>query len=187
MGLALIIKNLIFEFEVQSFIDQKKYERALGLVEEYRSDFDRETGQLNLQTRLQLQFVLTRLWFVTGNYSKSLKKINAILNQPSSVIHQPLYGMCRLMNLQINAMLENTEYLVHAVRSVERKLSAGARFFSVEKLILSFLKHWLKLKPVKDLQRQLDELRQNPFERQLMKELDLEEWTNLLRVPKGLA
>src|SRR5690606_8884296 len=65
-GLALIIKYMIFEFELQSFIDQKNTEEAVGLIGVFRPDFERETGQLNLQTRMQLQFVLARAWFVTG-------------------------------------------------------------------------------------------------------------------------
>lgn len=183
-GLALIIKYLIFEYELQSLIDQKKVEEALALIEVHRQDFDREIAQLNLQTRLQLQFVLTRAWFVTGDYSKALKRINDILNQPSGYVYQPLYVLCRLMNLQINAMLENTEYLVHAIRSVERKLKAEPKLFDLEKLILSILKRWLKLKPVKDLQRQLQELERNPFERRLIKELNLKEWIDLMKFQK---
>lgn len=186
-GLALIIKYIIFEYELQSLVDQKKFEDAVRLIELHRPDFDRETAQLNLQTRLQLQFVLSRAWFVIGDYSKALKKINAILNQPSGSVYQPLYVLCRLMNLQINAMLENTEYLVHAIRSVERKLNAEPRLFGVEKLILSFLKRWLKLKQVKDLQSQLEELQKNPFERRLMKELNLEEWIGLMKSQKRPA
>lgn len=175
-GLALIIKYIVFEYELQSLVDQNKIDKAKELIESYRPEFDRETVQLNLQTRLQLQFVLTRAWFVAGDYSRALKRINDILNQPAGHVYQPLYVLCRLMNLQINAMLENTEYLVHAIRSVERKFNSEPNFFGVEKFILSFLKRWLKMKPVKHLREQLHELEGNPFERRMIKELNLEEW-----------
>lgn len=180
-GLALVIKYLIFEFELQAFIDQAKITQAMQLIETHKGDFDREIAQLNLVTRLQLQFILTRAWFVIGDYSKALKRINSILNQPSGSAYQPLYILCRLMNLQINAMLENTEYLVHAIRSVERKLKSERKLFGVEKLILSFLKRWLKLKPVKDLHEQLQELHKSPFEQRLIKELRVEEWIRRMR------
>lgn len=186
-GLALIIKYLIFEYELQSLIDQNKTEKAITLIEANHPDFDHEITQLNLQTRLQIQFVLTRAWFVTGDYSKALKMINGILNQPSGVVYQQLYVLCRLMNLQINAMLENTEYLVHAIRSVERKLKAEPQLFDVEKLILSILKRWLKLKPVKDLERKLEDLKSNPFERRLIRELNLEAWINHLQHKQQVA
>jgi len=70
---------------------------------------------------------------------------------------------------------------VHAIRSVERKLKAEPKLFDVEKLILSFLTRWLKLKPVKDLPAQLQELEKNPFEKRLMRELNLTEWIELVR------
>jgi hypothetical protein len=186
-GLAMIIKYLIFEYELQALIDQKKTTNALELIETNRPDFDREIAQLNLQTRLQLQFVVTRALFVSGDYSRALKRINNILNQPSGSVYQPLYVLCRLMNLQINAMLENTEYLVHAIRSVERKLKAEPKLFDVEKLILSILKRWLKLKPIKDLTIQLGELEKNPFERRLIKELNVDEWIALMKFQKPAA
>lgn len=179
-GLVLIVKYMIFEHELQSLVDQQKIDWAMELIRKYRPDFDRETAQLNLQTRLQLQFVVTRAWFVAGDYSSALKQINGILNQPTGHINQPLYVLCRMMNLQINAMLENTEYLVHAIRSVERKFKGELNFYGVEKLILVFLKRLLKLKPVNGMKDQVKELEQNPFERRMIRELHLGEWMDLV-------
>ncbi|HLT80169.1 MAG TPA: hypothetical protein VKZ86_04020 [Cyclobacteriaceae bacterium] len=179
-GLSLIIKYMIFEYELQSLVDQRKYKEASALINQYQPDVDREIGQLTLQARLQVQFVLTRARFVMGDYSKALRIINEILNQPSGYIYRPLHVLCRLMNLQINAMLENTEYLVHAIRSVERKLKAEPKLFEVEKLVLTFLKRWLKLKPTPNLPEKLQELEGNPFERRVIHELNLPEWVRLL-------
>lgn len=175
-GLALIIKYMILEYELQSLVDQKKMDTALALVANNKADFERETTQLNLQTRLQLQFVLARVWFFAGDYSRALKQINGILNQPTAQLNQPLYVLCRMMNLQINAMLENTEYLVHAIRSVERKFKGELSVYGVEKLILDFLKRLLSLKPSKDMYHQLKELEENPFERRMILELNVAEW-----------
>lgn len=184
-GLTLIIKYMVFEHELQSLVDQRKSREATALIAGYQADLDRETGQLNFQTRLQLQFVLTRAWFVARDYSKALKIINGILNQPAGHIYRPLHVLCRLMNLQINAMLENTEYLVHAIRSVERRLKAEPKLFEVEKLILTFLKRWLKLKPTQDVPAKLRELEMNPFEKRVIRELNLPEWIGLMGMKIG--
>lgn len=182
--LSTMIKYLCFEYELQSLIDRKDIQPVMKLIKAVAPEFERETAQLNLQTRLQLQFVTTRAWFMAGDYSSALKKINAILNQPSGSVYQPLDALCRLMNLQINAMLENTEYLVHAIRSVERKLTSERKLFGVEKLILSILKRWLKLKTIKDLQTQLIELSRNPYEQRLIKELCLLEWLDRMKLQR---
>jgi len=181
-GLSLIVKYLIFEYELQALVDQRKDKEATALIKRYQPDLDREISQLNLQTRLQLHFVLTRAWFIARDYSKALKTINAILNQPSGYIYRPLHVLCRLMNLQINAMLENTEYLVHAIRSVERKLKAEPKLFEVENLVLTFLKRWLKLKPSPEVPQKIKELENNPFERRVIRELNLPEWIGLMKV-----
>lgn len=175
-GLSIVIKYLIFENLLNASVDQKQASEAMRLIEKYKPEFERETAQLPLQTRLQLQFAISRAWFFTGDHSKALKLINSILNQPSGSVYQPLHVVCRLLNLQINALLKNTEYLFYALRSIERKLKAERKLFGVEKLILSFLKRWIALKPIKNEKKQLVEISKNPFEHQLMKELNLSEW-----------
>lgn len=175
-GFSLTIKYMIFEYQLQSAVDQRKIERIRTLIGTHKDVFDRETFQLNLQTRLQLQFVLARAWYAIGEYSLALKQINAILDQSASTVYQSLYVLSRLLHLQLSALLENSEYLVHAIRSVERKLKAERKLFGAEELILSLLKRWLKAKPVRDLQHQLRVLHENPLERRLIKELAVEQW-----------
>jgi len=157
-------------------VDQKQLDRAFQIIAEYKPAFEKETAQLTLQMRTQLHFAITRAWFVAGDYSNALKQINGILNLPTSSARQHLYVLCRLMNLQINASLIKTDYLIYAIRSIERKLRAEQKIYGVEKMMISFLKKLLNRKPIKNIQEQLKVLSENPYERQLMKELNLADW-----------
>jgi hypothetical protein len=175
-GLSLIIKYRIFEHELQALADQKQIELAIKMVTENQPVLEKETAQLTLQMRTQLQFAITRTWFIAKDYSRALKQINEILNLPTGSLHQPLYVLCRLMNLQINASTDNMDHLSYAIRSIERKLRATQKIYGVEKLVITFAKRMLARKSLKDVKTQLQTLKENPVERQLIKELNLEEW-----------
>ncbi len=181
-SLSLIIKYRIFEHTLQALVDQKKIDQALKLISDYKPAFERETTQLTLQMRMQLQFAITRTMFIAKDYSRALKQINEILNLPSGSLHEPLYVVCRLMNLQINASTNNTDYLSYATRSIERKLRATQKIYAVEKLVITFVKRMLARKSLKNLKGQLEKLKEHPVERQLIKELNLEEWIESIRV-----
>jgi len=73
----------------------------------------------------------------------------------------------------VNALMNNRDYLHYAIRSIYRKLKSERRLHDTEQLILTVLKRWIVLKPVKDLEERLAILSQNLFERQLIKELCL--------------
>jgi hypothetical protein len=67
-------------------------------------------------------FAITRVWISAGNYSAALKVINAMLNQPVGSTDHSLHVLFHLMNLMVNALMNNRDYLHYAIRSVERKL-----------------------------------------------------------------
>jgi hypothetical protein len=68
------------------------------------------------------------------------------------------------------------DHLSYAIRSIERKLRATQKIYGVEKLVITFAKRMLARKSLKDVKTQLQTLKENPVERQLIKELNLEEW-----------
>ncbi len=175
-GLTIVLKYKILDHQLQALADQKKTEEALLVIAENQPGLSKEIAQLNLQTRTQLQFSITRILFLAKDYEKALKQIIVILNLSEASLQARLYVSCRILYLQINASLGNSEHLLYAIRSIERKLRSDRKMFGVEKLVISFLKRWISMKPVKDLKEQLEVLKGNPFENQLLKELFIEEW-----------
>jgi hypothetical protein len=72
----------------------------------------------------------------------------------------------------------------NSIRSIDRKLKSQRKLHDTEQLILTVLKRWSVLKPVKNLEERLAILSQNPFERQLIKELCLANWLVWMKMAK---
>jgi hypothetical protein len=67
---------------------------------------------------------------------------------------------------------------------MERKLKNDRKLHGTEQLILTILKRWTVLKPIKDVDEQLALLNENPLEYQLMKELCLTHCLYALKILK---
>lgn len=183
-GLQLMVKYRILEYKLKTFADQGQYLEAEGLLQHHTPLLSREASQLPFQMYAQWIFTIARIHFGLGNYSTTLKLLNAELNQPARSKDQSLQVNFLLMNLQVNALLKNDNYLIYAIRSIERKLKSERKLFGVEQLIISLLKRWLAFKPLKGHEEQLEKLTNNPHERQLIKELCLEEWIKRMKIQK---
>jgi hypothetical protein len=147
-------------------------------------DIRKEARQLPFHMHGQLMFAIVRVWTMTENYSAALKIINSMLNQPVSSTNHSLHVLFQLMNLIVNALLNNRDYLHYALRSMERKLKNDRKLHGTEQLILTILKRWTVLKPIKDVDEQLALLNENPLEYQLMKELCLTHCLYALKILK---
>jgi hypothetical protein len=171
-----LLKYKILEHRLHALADQRKVEEALALWQEILPVFAKETAQLNQLARSELQFSIARILFLAAHYQQALKHINTILNLSEASTQARLYISCRLLYLQINSFLNSADHLTYAIRSIERKLKSERKMFGVEKLVISFLKSWIGGKSIRNLSDQIEMLKTNSFERELMKELCIEEW-----------
>jgi hypothetical protein len=181
-GLDKMIKYKVLEHSINSLIDQRKIQEAIHLHNENADTAARDFTQLSFQMTNQLKFTFARMWFIAGNYSAANRLINQVLNQPHKLISPSLLLASNLMSLMINASSDNPDYLSYAVRSIERKLRATRALYGVEELLLEALKKWMANKPLENLTERFKAIEINPFERQLILELNLHEWaTNLFQ------
>lgn len=183
-NIAILVNYALMEHRLNALVDQGRFDEAHQLLANNVLDIRRESAQLPFHLHGQLMFAITRVWISAGNYSAALKVINAMLNQPVGSTDHSLHVLFHLMNLMVNALMNNRDYLHYAIRSVERKLRNEQRIHGTEQLIISIIKRWIVLKPIKDLEHQLDALVENPFEHHLTKELGLEHWLVSMKLLK---
>ncbi|HSJ66084.1 MAG TPA: hypothetical protein VK921_00315 [Anditalea sp.] len=173
-----------FEYELKILIDNNKYEDLkISLSEEKL--FDNDLAQLPPQMRAQFNYTLALSYFCIREYSKALSILNHELNQPASLADQSSRINLLLLNLQVNSLMEKTDYVFYALRSVERKLKSERKLYHVEQLIISILKTWLAYKPLDKYKTRLEILSSSPFEHQLIKDLSLHEWISRLSLKKS--
>lgn len=184
--LAVMIQLRALEHELNRCVDQHKYEEASQLLEDHLQSVNRQLPLLPFQIHLRFMFTMVRVSVGIGDYSAALRTINTCLNRSSHSMNHAQSVIFQLINLQVNALTDNTDYLFYAIRSVERKLKEERKLHGVERLVMSLLKRFIAGKPLKGYDQQLATLEKNPYESQLMKELCLKEWLQRLKA-KGSA
>jgi hypothetical protein len=183
-SLNLLLRYGLMEHKLNQLVDQGEFAAAHEILKGDAANIEREAIQLPFHMHGQLMFAVVRVWLNVGNYSAALKVINNILNQPVSATNPSLHTLFQLMNLMVNALMNNRDYLHYAIRSIDRKLKSERKLHDTEQLILTVLKRWVVLKPVKELEERLALLSQNPFEHQLIKELCLPNWLVWMKLAK---
>ncbi|GAB3899815.1 hypothetical protein GCM10028803_21590 [Larkinella knui] len=183
--LKLTTQCQVIENQLHVAVNTGNYQQASQLISHNQDLIEKDLYRLPLQIQVQLKLSIARVYYHLGNYSEALRIINQILNQPTRSLSRILYVSCRLMNLMIHVALENRDYIHYELRSIELRLKRQKTGFRVEQLFLKTLRHWLKNNPLKQFSRQFSLLKRDPFERQVILELGLEEWFSKVDAPSG--
>jgi hypothetical protein len=161
---------------------------ALILANEYEAKFSSKIIPPN--TSAAMHFRLAVLYFIDGNFSRSLKLVNSVLNTSGKFISSQLYALGRLLHLLIHLELNNCDYLQYEIKSVERKLKNGKKLFELERTTLHFLKKWLNTTDYKrllqDFDKSLAELEKNDFEGHLFAQFPFRKWLKAFSIKKTI-
>lgn len=179
-SLSGLINLRVLEHELNRFVDKSKFREAQSLLDKHGPSLRLDDSSFPFHIYSRFNFAVARVLLGTGDYSSALKIINRVLNHSTASMNHSQYVMFQLINLQVNALLSNVDYLYYAVRSVERKLKGERRLHGVEQLIISILKRVIAYKSLKGFNEKIEALEQNPYERQLIKELSLKQWLQRL-------
>jgi hypothetical protein len=177
------ILPLIFIFESRMLTDQKLYPEALRHLHNIQNKLTEKDTSLTFATKAEIALQTAVVHFWNKNYKQALKSIRPILNAGKPFSQLPQLKPIRFMNILIHCELNDHDYLESEVRSVERDLKKRGKLLESEEIILKSTLQVLKevdlRKQNKKLQQQMEqllELRNNPFERQLLNSFDFIEW-----------
>lgn len=179
-NLETLIAARVIEHNLNRFVDQQLSGEAVALLKNALGTLRRDT--LPVLARAELAFAMLRAWAQAGDYAPALKLIRTDIDPHISALSETLQLRFLWMHLLMHAAERNFEYLPYALRSAERKLKNQGRLYATERWLLSLLRNFCNRKPTAQAGPALATLRANPFERQLIKELCLEEWLTKLHV-----
>ncbi len=148
-----------------------------------------ETGMKKLwrwfhpEYKLSFRYLFSYGYFGAQQYQQSLKWINEILiNYPKETLEEH-YNFARVFILLIYYELGYEGLLSSELRSANRYFNKKNKLFSLEKIILRFMKSALKpegiastKKEFTQLKEQIAELKNSPYEQQLFSLFDWEAW-----------
>ncbi|HNX55875.1 MAG TPA: hypothetical protein PKO30_09840 [Prolixibacteraceae bacterium] len=177
------IQSLIFVFESLMLTDQKLYAEAQTHLNRELNGISERMSNLTFATQAEIALQTAVVYFWNRNYKQALKMIRPILNAGKPFSQLPQTKPVRLLNILIRCELGDQDYLESEIRSVERELKKRGKLLKSEEIILkSVLQIFSETdvsKRSKKLQQQKEmllELKNNPFERQLLNSFDYIAW-----------
>lgn len=175
---------LITEYELLRAVDEARPDAVRHWLREWAALPERTLVLLPTSTQARLRLAAARAQLALDEPAQALPLLNAVLNQPARRLPRHLSTVARLLNLQTHAALGNNDYLAYALRAAERGRSREKKPVGVENLVLTRLRRWLRGGPVALPPETLRELREDPYERLLAREVRLVDWLATLTVPR---
>ena len=147
------------------------YKKALVIVEEFEKSVSKFERHIAKNLLYDTYFTISKTYFAAGNFKKSLKYTNEIINDTKFKLRKDLLSLTRLLNLLVHYELGNDFTLEYLAKSTINYLRKQKKMFKLEKHILAFINSsdkWLdddkKLSALNKLKTQLELLKQDEFE-----------------------
>lgn len=179
----LEISACIYQYEQTALINTGKLEEALYLSEENEDSLFKKAGLLRPETQLKLYLNTAILHLCLGNPGKARKSMKKIFSAGKQFYTLPSYKTARLINLLIQAELGDYSFFENEINSIKRNMRYEKQTYQTEKLLFRFVtgyplpsyekarnKLWMQF------QREITKIRQDKYEKQLLKTFDILSW-----------
>lgn len=182
-SLQKTIDAVLLSHQLNSYCDQNKFKEGKDFLLLKSKEIKNNLLRLPIQKQAEIQLAAARIYFGNYEYSAVLQIVNSVLNQLSSStsITHSSYIVFHLLNIQVNIVLKDSDYIYYAIRSLERKLKNSRALYGVEELILSIAKRWLSGKSLHGIEEQIKKLDENPFEKYFIKTLLVNSWISKIK------
>jgi hypothetical protein len=134
------------------------------------------------------------IYFANEEYEQALDYLNQWLNMSKNVERQDLQALARVINLIIHFEMKNYVLLHSLVRSAKRYLTKEKRIYKFEKHIMDFLGgidevtgRRERKEGFEKLKNQLQALRTEPIESNMMKYFDFKSWVESKLIGKSFS
>ncbi|MDR1347253.1 MAG: hypothetical protein LBJ63_02315 [Prevotellaceae bacterium] len=179
----LNVRALIFLYEFSCSFNTGNFIAAIDLISKYDEDLLKNMSPLRLDIQLDLLINMTILGIATGNIKNAKKHMKTIMSSGKLFYVLPAYRYARLINLILQAELENYDFFENEIKSIKRNIRYEKHLYITEKLLFKFIQNYYLLNDRKvreKLHRQLEKesvkIKQNKYERQLLVVFDFISW-----------
>lgn len=165
------------------YIHQAEFEKAVSLEEEIIQGLEMYGDAITPIRRAYLSFNLAIGFFGVEEFNKSLKWINAILNDNQLDEKEDIMAFAHIVGLITHFELNNNSYLPYALKNTLRFLDKRKRKYSFETLFLKNLRKIIQTEDpfkveqlLKQVSGEIDELTKDPFESVAFEYFDFKSW-----------
>lgn len=165
------------------FLHQAEFTKATELEETIIQGFQDFGKSITASHKAYLSFNLAIAFFGTEDYKKTLKWINAILNNTQLDENEDIVAFAHIVGLITHFELNNQEYLPYALKNTLRFLEKRNKSYAFEKLFLKYLRKIIVSKDsfaveeiLKDATHEIESFTQNPFDSVAFEYFDFKSW-----------
>ncbi len=184
---------ITYLYELFPFLDRGDFASSIALMNSYKSSLYDKLFTLNRARQAELCLYTSLIYFGNAEYHNAHKFLNQIILRGKNYYFLPLYRTIRLVNLMILYKLGDFDLIKYEIRSMKRDLTDTAKGYKIEHFLFRFLSKQLPAVALKRHQLlektliEFDEIRQDVFERQILRIFDFTVWVESLlrKLPLG--
>ncbi|WP_106830879.1 hypothetical protein [Parabacteroides pacaensis] len=179
----LEVKVAAYLYTLVSLLNTGNFNEAMQLYLSYEESLYKKIHLLNPESQLNLYLYTIILHLSTGDLTNARKYMKLILSYGKTFYALPSYKITRLINLLLQVESNRMTGIESEINSIKRNIQFEKQVYATEKLIFKFiLAHplpvysknrqnlWLQIK------KEADVIRNNKYERQLLKTFDFLSW-----------
>ncbi|MBQ4161618.1 MAG: hypothetical protein IJD84_01810 [Parabacteroides sp.] len=170
-------------YELSGILNTGKFDKAELYATEYNDFLSKKATIAGPETQVKLYLQAAILHLCLGNISKARKSMKKILESGKSFHTLPSYKTARLINLVIQAESGNYDFFLNEINSIKRMIRYEKQIYITEKLLFRFLMAYPlpvfkkdKEKLWSQYQKEVSLIRQDKYEKQLLKTFDFVAW-----------
>ena len=179
-------------YELSGLLNTGQFDAAVHLTETYTDFFAKKATMTRPETQLKLSLYSSILYLCLGEPMKARKSMKNIFGSGKFFHTLPSYKTARLINLLIQAELGDYCFFANEISSIKRMIGYEKQVYITEKLLFRFLMaHPLPIykkdqeKLWSQYQKDIMRIRQDKYEKQLLKTFDFTAWieSKLTNIP----
>lgn len=180
--LSFRIKEKVIVNRLAYYLFTKKHKEGVVYIEKVEKELIENESMFNNSFFIASLDSFTMLYFLVGEYSKSLKWVNFILGY-KNIMRMDIQCFAKVLNLMIHYELKNYDHLEYILKSTENFLTKNNSFDSYHKMIVQFFKTILQeansqeiKKKFKALSKELATIENSESEKVMFKLFNFREW-----------
>ncbi len=182
--LQVLIEKVCYIYSIAGLLDQGEFKKAVRLKAEFQHSLFKKISVLDLDKQAEVYLYTSLIYFSDNNMTQSHYYLSKVLLDGSRYYNLPIYQTFRLIHLLVHYELGNTDFILHEIRSVKRKLNnMRSKTYKLEKIVFRFIQISIISISTKDrltlwlnFKQLFDKISSDKYEIQILKIFDFASW-----------
>ena len=177
------IQGLMYFYQLIRLMNTGKFDEAYKLFTLHFDELYKKMSLLKLDSQIKLYLYTSILYLCRQDLANARKYMKKIFASGKIYASLPSFKIARLFNLILQAEGGNYEWLENEVNSLKRNIQFEKQIYNTEKLIFRFVLSFPlpsyskgREKLWSQFQKEIPLIRNNKYERQLLKSFDFLSW-----------